>query len=367
MQKKLIALAVAGLVAAPVAMAQSNVTIYGIVDAYVGYSKTGSAKKTVINGGGLSGSRIGFRGSEDLGNGLKAVFTLEYALANDVNEGIGTGALRARQQFVGLQGGFGLVALGRQYAPGFGIHKFDAAMGGSPFSPQSILSVQNGMTITPNSPARWNNSINWKSANMGGFTAQLIYALGETNELSDRRTGDKAGVNLDYTAGPLAVGVIYHHIEGGASDDQKEWALGANYDFGAAKILASYQQNKVGGNKDKLWNLGVSAPVGGAGSIFAAYADFDSGVSSNNDNQSWALGYTHSLSKRTTLYAAYAQVRNKSNSNVQVNTTRSSTSTTTTIDATDPLNPLLVTTSTTTRHNVGDNNHNYLVGIRHTF
>lgn len=341
MQKKLIALAVAGLVAAPAAMAQSNVTIYGVVDAYFGYSKTGSAKKTVVNGGGLSGSRIGFRGTEDLGNGLKAVFTLEYALANDVNEGIGTGGLRARQQFVGLQGGFGTVSLGRQYAPGFGVFKFDAAMGASPFSPQSILSVQNGMTITPNSPARWNNSINWKSANMSGFTAQVIYGLGETNELTDRRTGDKFGLNLDYTNGPLAVGVIYHHGEKTVlGEDQKEWLLGATYDFGAAKVYASYQQDKIDSYKGKLWNIGVSAPVGGAGSVFLAYADYNNNVDSDTEATSWALGYTHSLSKRTTVYAAYSQVRNESLRAIQVNTT-----------AGGP----------------GDNNHNYVLGLRHVF
>jgi predicted porin len=351
MQKKLIALAVAGLVAAPVAMAQSNVTIYGVVDAYLGYSKTGSAKKTVINGGGLSGSRIGFRGTEDLGNGLKAVFTLEYALANDVNEGIGTGALRARQQFVGLQGGFGTVSLGRQYAPGFGVFKFDAAMGASPFSPQSILSVQNGMSITPNSPARWDNSINWKSANMNGFTAQVIYGLSEVNELSNRRDGDKFGVNLDYTNGPLAVGVIYHQRkETGLSwsdwgvspyvGNNKEWLLGATYDFGAAKLYGSYQQQKVDGYKGKLWNLGVSAPVGAAGSVFLAYADFDTNESGKTDASSWALGYTHAMSKRTTVYAAYSTVRNDSWRAIQVNTTAGGD---------------------------GDNNHNYVLGLRHTF
>lgn len=349
MQKKLIALAVAGLVAAPAAMAQSNVTIYGVVDAYFGYSKTGSAKKTVVNGGGLSGSRIGFRGTEDLGNGLKAVFTLEYALANDVNEGIGTGALRARQQFVGLEGGFGHIGLGRQYAPGFGVFKFDAAMGASPFSPQSILSVQTGMSITPNSPARWNNSINWKSPNMSGFTAQVIYGLGETNELDDRRLGDRFGLNLDYTNGPLAVGVIYHHTEGGElnvtpftdSEDQKEWLLGATYDFGAAKVYASYQQHKVDSYKGKLWNLGVSAPVGGAGSVFLALAKYDNNVDVfDTEASSWALGYTHALSKRTTVYAAYSQVRNKDDIAIQVNTTMG---------------------------DFGDNNHNYVLGLRHVF
>jgi len=350
MQKKLIALAVAGMVAAPVAMAQSNVTIYGVVDAFLGYHKTGSAKKTVVNGGGLSGSRIGFRGTEDLGNGLKAVFTLEYGIANDVNAGIGTNQPNARQQFVGLQGGFGTISLGRQYSPGFGVFKFDAAMGASPFSPQSILSAQNGMSITPNNPGRWDNSINWKSANMNGFTAQVIYGLGEKNELSDRRDGDKFGINLDYTNGPLAVGVIYHHQKEApfawsdwgslGTDNHKEWLLGASYDFGAAKLFGSYQQHEVSSYKGKLWNLGVSAPVGGAGSVFLAMAKYDNNWYSRSEASSWALGYTHAMSKRTTLYAAYSTVRNKDWRAIQV---------------------------VTKEGDYGDNNHNYVLGVRHMF
>lgn len=340
MQKKLIALAVAGMVAAPVAMAQSNVTVYGIVDAYAGYSKTGDAKKTVVQGGGLSGSRLGFRGTEDLGNGLKGVFTLEYSLANDVNAGVGnTGGLNARQQFVGLQGGFGFVGLGRQYAPGFHVYKWDAAMGAIPFSPQSILSVQNGMTITPNSPARVNNSIHYKSPNMGGLSAQVIYGLGETNELEDRRTGDVTGLGLDYANGPIAAGFIYHHIEGGAGDDKKEWLLGGSYNFGVAKVLASYQQMDLGNTDDKLWNIGIDAPVGQAGKVFAAYADLNDDVD-DADAQAWAIGYTHSLSKRTTAYAAISQVRNDDARKIQVNTSAGE---------------------------IGENNSNYVFGVRHVF
>ncbi|HRP94699.1 MAG TPA: porin, partial [Rhodocyclaceae bacterium] len=290
---------------------------------------------------GLSGSRIGFRGAEDLGNGLKAVFTLEYSIANDVNAGIGnTGGLNARQQFVGLEGGFGFVGLGRQYSPGFAVFKWDAAMGASPFSPQSILSVNNGMTITPNSPGRFNNAIRYQSPKMGGLSGEVIYSLAETNELKDRRTGDRTGLGLDYASGPLAVGAIYHHIEGGAASDQKEWLLGASYNFGVAKVLGSYQQNKVGGDRDKLWNIGVDAPVSEAGKVFAAYAKFDDDRGSDFDVQSWSVGYTHSLSKRTMAYAAFSQVRNDDLRAVQVNTTAGG---------------------------LGDNNNNYVLGIRHVF
>jgi predicted porin len=129
MQKKLIALAVASL-ASGAAFAQTNVTMYGIADAGYVYS-TGDGRRgsgndndfSGIQSGLLSGSRLGFRGEEALGNGLKAVFTLEYSLNIDNNSGVGNttdGGLNARQQFVGLAGGFwGTVALGRQYSPGY--------------------------------------------------------------------------------------------------------------------------------------------------------------------------------------------------------------------------------------------------------
>ena len=158
MQKKIIALAVAGL-ASTTAFAQSNVTVYGVVDA--GYVYTSGnlangdkAKANAIESGILAGSRIGFKGEEALGNGLKAVFTLEYGLGIDGNNGLGgtTGAAvggtngsvlsaaAARQQFVGLGGGFGTVTFGRQYAPGYAATVRNDAIIGSVVSSSAIPS-----------------------------------------------------------------------------------------------------------------------------------------------------------------------------------------------------------------------------------
>lgn len=321
MQKKLIALAVAGMVAAPVAMAQSNVTVYGIADAFFSYGKMGDNKRTGIDSGGLAGSRIGFRGTEDLGNGLSAVFTLEYGLNIDQNQGIGTGGLNARQQFVGLQGGFGFVGLGRQYAPGFFALRYDAGAG-APWTPQALLSGASGSTITPASPARWNNSVNYKSPNFGGLTVNAIYSLGEVNQSSNRRDQDRFGLGADYAAGPLAVGVIYHHQKNdpivGSANNKKEWLLGGSYDFGMVKLLGSYQRDKVS-DTNKIWQLGVSAPVGEMGSAYLAYGKLDHGVSSDLDARALSLGYTHAMSKRTKLYAAYTHVNNKSASGIAFN------------------------------------------------
>lgn len=174
-------LATAGLLSAP-AMADTSVMVYGIADAYVGYGKTGDNKFTGVNNAGLSGSRLGFRGTEDLGNGLKAVFTLEYALAIDTNEGVGTSGARSRQQFIGLEGAFGFIGLGRQYSPGYFISTYDAAIAAPALSPQALLSNAARSNIIASTPARISNSINYKSPTFAGLSLNAIYGFKEVNQ-----------------------------------------------------------------------------------------------------------------------------------------------------------------------------------------
>ncbi len=324
MQKKLIALAVAGLVAAPVAMAQSNVTIYGVADAYFGYGKAGDNKFRGVNSGGWAGSRIGFRGAEDLGNGLKAVFTLEYSIDIDANEGIGSSqtpdnarALRARQQFVGLQGGFGSLTLGRQYAPGFWIARYDA-MGGSALGALGVLTAQSGSSITPASAARWNNSVAYKTPSMNGLTGSLIHSFGEKNldgSAGGRNEDNKTGVAVDYANGPVAVTALYHYINNGKGESNtKEWGLQGSYDFGPAKLNATYQRAKDGSDKARIWTLGGVIPVSEAGNVRLSYGRLTSNESEFKA-AAWSAGYTHSLSKRTSLYTLYTRVNNKEGTN----------------------------------------------------
>ncbi|WP_194722578.1 porin, partial [Noviherbaspirillum malthae] len=116
MKKSLIALAVLGTVAGA-SFAQTNVTVYGVADAGLARIDNGRVNTTALQSGQQSGSRIGFRGTEDLGGGLSAIFTLENGFnIDDGTLGQG-GRLFGRQAFVGLQGGFGAVKLGRQYNP----------------------------------------------------------------------------------------------------------------------------------------------------------------------------------------------------------------------------------------------------------
>ncbi|MCC4114941.1 porin [Aromatoleum toluclasticum] len=311
MNKKQIALALAGaLGVAPAAMAQSNVQIYGIVDAFLSWAKAGDNIRRGIDSGGLYGSRLGFRGSEDLGGGLKAVFTLEYPIEVDQNQGIGTSsALRSRQSFVGLESRYGLLSLGRQYAPGYAIARYDAA-GGVPFGPQAILASGAGATIVPASPARWDNAIAYRSPNFGGVVANAIYSYGETNQNNNRDANDRWALSGDYANGPLAVGLLYQRgreLTTIGGEDQKEWGLGAIYDFRVVSLYGTYQTIKIH-DTDKVWHLGFRVPVG-ASYLFAAYGRHDAD-DSDKSAKAGTIGYRYVLSKRTSLYGAYTRVNN---------------------------------------------------------
>lgn len=317
MQKKLIALAIAGLVSAP-AFAQSNVTIYGVADAAVGFGGHGDNDFSGIVNGVLSGSRIGFKGAEDLGNGLKAVFTLEqgFDIGTGVSSpGVGGDSTFSRQALVGLSGSFGTVSLGRQYAPGY-FFGYDAVASAS-VGPQSILSVNGGMSITPNSAARWDNSVAY-TGSFSGLTARAIYSMKAVETSVSPEDDDAYGLSLDYANGPLSVGGVYQVLQNDV-EDQEEWGIGAGYDFGVVKVLGSYQAvdglGFANGAEADLWQVGVVVPVGKAGNVHFAYGEYDRDDLNNAGAESYTLAYTHALSKRTTAYVAYNNTENESGTN----------------------------------------------------
>ena len=354
MQKKLIALAVAS-VASGAAFAQTNVTMYGIADAGYIYSQGdaalgGTNKFSGIQSGLLSGSRLGFRGEEALGNGLKAVFTLEYSLNIDNNSGVGSsGGLNARQQFVGLAGSFGQVALGRQYSPGYQATANNDPAGGAAFEPQSYMTAQAGNTITPNSGARWDNALTYTSPNWGGFTGKAIYSFGEnssctvanpapppgtitTTTLNDTcvSTTDNSrwGLGANFASGAFNVDAVYQVrqqvrpagvLSNSAlwGDDIAEWYVGGSFDLKFVKLMASYQdqndKNRIN-NDNSTWSLGAVVPLGNAAIHLAwAQTDFDQGLVDGKTNGAMIAG-TYAFSKRTTAYAGYVWNKNDNDS-----------------------------------------------------
>ena len=359
MQKKLIALAIAAA-ASGAAFAQTNVQIYGIADVgYLGVDTDGANFKHNINSGLLSTSRIGFKGAEDLGNGLKAIFTLEYGLQMDKDSGIGTGAggTGARQQFVGLTGGFGTVVAGRLQTAGL-----DWAVAASPLGGSAPLGAASNVgvgTLLTNS-ARANNAVAYISPSFGGLTVAINHArapLGsEGFEGAKGKDANASLIALNYDNAGLSAGLVYGvynqkdaeiatvnfgrvvdvnyvpvsptqwayigqtNNAGGilGVEKSKEWGLRASYDFTVAKIYGAYQQQKldyvaVGANsdKDKKWVVGVSAPITAKIGVIGEYAQakFDNG----DKNKAFTLAATYSLSKRTTAYAGFLAIRPESN------------------------------------------------------
>jgi predicted porin len=313
MKKSLIALAVLGAVAGA-ASAQTNVTIYGVADAGLSRIDNGRVNTTALQSGQQSGSRIGFRGTEDLGGGLQAIFTLENGFnLDDGNLGQG-GRLFGRQAFVGLQGGFGAVKLGRQYNPiRTAVENIDPFGLGLAGNAANVFNVYG---------ERADNTLNYTSPNFGGFSAQAQYSFGEV--AGSNSTGRQVGLSASYSAGPFNV-ILAHHdqnttgVVAGATVDTGEantTFLGGTFDFGVAKLHAAYARNKgetaLGAtnlDRDDAM-IGVSAPIG-AGTILASYIRRNDDIGGGTrDADQWAIGYTHALSKRTNLYTSYARIKN---------------------------------------------------------
>ena len=366
MQKKLIALAVAGLVSGG-AFAQSNVTIYGIVDIGFESGNAGQGSKFRIQSGQSAGSRLGFKGEEALGGGNTAMFQLETGFVLDngnlsnnsshlggtsggggfgVNTGSaggvtqGTGAgLFQRTAIAGVKGSWGQVTAGRQYAPEFLV---TAAV--DPF--KAGLAGNNGIVLAgmPAFAQRLDNSVMYTSPNMSGFTLGIGYSSGFENNVSGAAgaaaadTTDKAGKAWallgTYANGPAYVGLAYHNVNGatfnstagvGQTDlaKAKSWLGGASWDFKVVKLSGTY----ASGNTDqpgngpgasgkivdaRAYTIGLTAPMG-PWTFNAVIGKKNDKTVADKDFSMWSLGGEYALSKRTAFYGSWTKCNNNDN------------------------------------------------------
>ncbi len=315
MKKSLLALAVLGAFAGA-ASAQTNVTIYGVADVGIERVDTSDASATWgLTSGNQSGSRLGFKGSEDLGGGLKVNFQIE----NGYNIDTGTlgqgGRIFGRQAWVGLSGGFGEVKFGRQLTPIFKAHDTIDPFG------TGIVGGGSGMTaVFLGYGNRMDNTINY-SISTGPFAAEAAYGFGEV--AGDNSAGRQFGLGTSYANGPLTVVGAYHTVndtDPTTDADARTFLVGAAYDFGVVKLHGAFADNRgdagdITWMRDRDYMLGVSVPVGSAGNIMASYIRHDERLDGATDADSdfWAIGYTHSLSKRTNLYTSYSILKNDTN------------------------------------------------------
>lgn len=337
MKKTLITLAVLAA-ATGVAQAQSSVVIYGTVDA--GFvSERGGKAGTVnkVDSGIGSASRLGFKGTEDLGNGLSAIFLLESGFSVDNGQQDVSGTLFNRQAYVGLSSKTtGTLTLGRQYTPIYNTLSKVA----DPFAAGYSGSAKN---LFP-SNTRTSNTVMYTSPSYNGFDGDVAYSAavnGQESTISSK-IGRQMGASVGYANGPLNARVAYNNtsndqagIEAGSG---RNWLAAANYDFAVAKAYVAYGVNK-GLNSAKLNNgnadafsyveaapstdsttalIGATVPMGPAGTFMASYIHSNDKGFANADANQFALGYSYALSKRTSTYASYAKISNKNNAGYTV-------------------------------------------------
>lgn len=307
MKKNLLALAVLGALATA-AYAQTNVTVYGLVDVALTHARSDTSSTRVGMDSGIEyGSRLGFKGTEDLGGGVSASFQLENGFnVDDGTLGQG-GRIFGRQAWLGLNGGFGSVKLGRQWMPAVLVaYDLDPFVGGMAGNASEWL----GGNVFNNIDIRMSNTINY-SVSASGFSGQLAYGLGEVpgNSSGNRQIG----LSLGYANGPVQVLFGHHKVNDAVgTGGTKTSIVGGTYNLGVMKAYAGYSVDKTDAaaatiGDAKTWLLGASAPVG-AGNILASYIHRDDKMAANTDANQIALGYTHALSKRTNFYTSYARV-----------------------------------------------------------
>ncbi len=304
MKQTILALAVAAALPSH-AIAQTNIVLNGSIDQsleYFGSDVDGEDSDLRVTNGVWAGSRFAISGSEELGSGLKAIFNIEHRLSPDTGTVTSGATFWAGQAWVGLQGGFGTVRLGRQYTPVRRALEPGDVTGYSWYNNGDGLG---GITT------RFNNDLSYQSPGLGGFTVHAAYAAGESSAAPfDNKLGDAFGIAGVGKFGPASVGLGYHNIDAGSTpgvDDTTELALSVGATFGRVGVGLAGAQREVNNVKRKAYFASGSVTVG-AGAIYLTLKQDDQGT--DLDNTGVGLTYSHGLSKRTFLYASlgYNQV-----------------------------------------------------------
>lgn len=323
MKKNLIALS-AAMLCIMAAHAQSSVQVTGVVDMYAGSMKfAGDQNKTnMVGSGGMTTSWFGFKGTEDLGGGLKAHFNLTSFMRADTGTPgrFNNDPFFSRDANVALSGGFGTVMLGRGLAPNFLPTILSNPLGDSfTFAPLVLHAnvplfnstgwgTSKALGRTTPSDTGWSNEIIYSTPSIGGLKANLHYQFGEQTGANDSKKN--IGLNALYFAGPLTLTGFYERDQisnpstpnDPLPNTRKNWMLGGAYDFTVAKAFLSYGQSDEDNTnaKAKTVQVGASVPLGG-GKVLASYAQTKL-QPVNQSRKTLTVGYDYELSKRTDAY-----------------------------------------------------------------
>ncbi|HEX7650141.1 MAG TPA: porin [Noviherbaspirillum sp.] len=298
--------AVAAAAIGSAAHAQSSVTIFGIVDASLRSVTTGGTTVNQMGTDGMLNSRLGFKTEEDLGGGMKAGAWLETAMNPDTGTLNASGKFWHRRSTVSLSGSFGELRLGRDLNPSF----YNLSI----FDPFTTCGVGSGFNLATNLGSgaatllRTDNAIAYiLPSNLGGFYGHFMVAPGE-GVPGNRYNGGRVG----YQNGPWNTAIGFANTGTATAESFKVINAGASYDAGFAKFMVLFNEAKYGDKKQANWELGVVAPVSPVGVVRASYQRADAtGLGTDaNDAKQIAVGYIHSLSKRTSLYTTYSHLTN---------------------------------------------------------
>ena len=304
MQRKILAAALFATAFPIAAFAQSNVQLYGVMDAALAREESGTPGQNStwkVNSGNQSSSRIGFRGTEDLGDGLKAMFNIEAGVALDT--GAADSNLFQRRAVVGLENSFGLLTVGREYSPIAAVAAMSDVFGQGFYGTNlSAFGAQGANRLT----RRLDNSVNFKSAAWNGLRAYLAYSAGEKTV---DPSGNLYGGAVEYTYGNLGLSAGYHTIKRLAIEEDKEMAFGASFKLDAFELKGNYlsADNAGPNNKYKQYNIGGAFTMD-ANKFFVNFQQQK--LETGAKGKTVAIAYTYSLSKRTNLYASYATLDN---------------------------------------------------------
>ncbi len=312
------------LAASGAAMAQSSVTLFGVVDAAYAVGKGAASSKTQLRNSGYNSSRLGFRGVEDLGGGMKASFWLEAGVSNDDGTGQASNALNQavtpanvgtqgltfnRRSTVSLEGKMGELRLGRDYTPHFWSETaFD------PFGTNGV-----GTNIAFNkggiTGVRASNSIGYLSPSMGGIKLWVQTYMGE-NASTAAKVGNGNSYRVTFDQGKFSAAMAGSKTTTGAGTTNDTSNVAASYDLGVAKLMAQSNTTKITGAANiKGSVIGAHVPMAGGTFRISSSQTEQAG----KESKLMAVGFVQPMSKRTDLYATYGRVSNSGGASAVLN------------------------------------------------
>jgi predicted porin len=311
------------------ALAQTNVTVYGLIDLAVQSGRTNGVTTTRVDSSAVAPTRLGFQGTEELGGGLQAIFRLESGFNADTGAVANNGVLFGREAWVGLKGALGQVQVGVNYTPLF-LSYVTYSLG--ELNTLGWGNATNNFVFVP--AARTANSVRYTSPTFAGVTVRLFHGMGNENaDGQPRGLGKTSSAALTYRNGALAVDADYLQqayantatfTAATPARTGRYWLLGASYDFGVVKPAFIYQSH--GGSDDvaaaintsfanpnnHFYELNALIRATPRGTLLVSYGRYTKRANSSGNAESYGLRHDYLLSKRTGLYAGISRVHNES-------------------------------------------------------